>query len=67
MIFGQRSRARAAAAARAAEPPAEPDIDSVQPVARTVAETVPPGMVIAGAWAWRVLLILGVLGSWRGS
>ncbi len=62
MIFGQRSRARAAAAARAAEPPAEPDIDSVQPVARTVAETVPPGMVIAGAWAWRVLLILGVLG-----
>ncbi len=62
MIFGQRSRARAAAAARAAERPAEPDIDSVQPVARTVAETVPPGMVIAGAWAWRVLLILGVLG-----
>ncbi|OUE28320.1 AI-2 transport protein TqsA [Clavibacter michiganensis] len=62
MIFGQRSRARAAAAARTAGPRVEPDVDTVQPVARTVAETVPLGMVIAGAWAWRLLLVLGVLG-----
>jgi predicted PurR-regulated permease PerM len=62
MIFGQRSRARAAAAVPAAERRAEPDIDTVPPVAETVARAVPTGMVIAGAWAWRLLLVLGVLG-----
>lgn len=51
MIFGKR---------RAGDEPPVRREEERPTVERTVAETVPPGMQIAGAWSWRVLAVLAV-------
>ena len=58
MIFGRRKAHDAPPIRRAeVDVTSDSDLNSVQ---RTVASTVPPGMQIAGAWSWRILVVLAV-------
>jgi putative heme transporter len=47
MVFGKRPRR---------------DADAPPPVSRTADETVAPGMRIAAAWSWRILVVAGAIG-----